>query len=106
VGAIFRLTFLPVASVRHNARCRAPALTTAALIVRQSVRGGVRRPSSKRAGKSPLHTKCDTSSRFWVSNGITKQHGAQECQRRLCEEITRNHEKVNSDKTIENIGQN
>ena len=59
--------FLHSAAVRrrHNARCRAPALITAALIVRVSVRGGVR----------PLHTKLHTLSRFWVSHGIIKQHG-------------------------------
>ena len=48
--------FLHSAAVRrrHNARCRAPALITAALIVRVSVRGGVRRPSSKAGGQKSI----------------------------------------------------
>jgi hypothetical protein len=54
----------------------------------------------------PFDTGFDTASRFSVLNGVTRQHGARTGQRRLCGGITRNHERANHDKTIENIEQN
>jgi hypothetical protein len=54
----------------------------------------------------PFDTGFDTASRFLVLNGVTRQHGARTGQRGLCDEITRNHERANSDKTLVNIEHN
>jgi len=59
--------FLHSAAVRrrHNARCRAPALITAALIACVSVRGGVRRPSSKAGGQKSVAYQVAYPIPFW-----------------------------------------
>jgi hypothetical protein len=50
------------------------------LIVRLSIRGGVRRPSSKRAGKSPLHPSLHPSGCFSVLHGGIRQHETKDCR--------------------------
>jgi hypothetical protein len=63
-------------------------------------------PPRRRRYVFPFDTGFDTASHFWVLNGVTRQHGARTWQRRLCDEITRNHERADSDKTLVNIDQN